>query len=82
MTLAGAGLVALLKAPGDPESSGAAAAALRLALEAPDARRKLEAALTPLERAALLGRLPPVPPAYRYVVELPAADAEQAGAGP
>jgi hypothetical protein len=71
MMHAGPSLVNLLKSSSDPESSGSAAAALRLALEEPDARRKLEVLLTPQERAALLGRLPDVPPAYKYVVQIP-----------
>lgn len=70
MVHAGASLVELLKGT-DIEAAGAAAAALRLALEAPDARRKLELMLTAQERSELLGQLPSVPPAYRYVVEIP-----------
>ncbi|KAI8471920.1 MAG: hypothetical protein J3K34DRAFT_504855 [Monoraphidium minutum] len=70
MAHAGAALVGLLKAAA---AAGAAAAALRLALEAPGARRRLEALLTPQERAALLGRLPDTPPAYRFVLTPPPA---------
>jgi hypothetical protein len=55
----------------DAAAAAAAAAALRLALEAPDARRRLEGLLAPGAAAALLGPLPPAPPAFRYVVALP-----------
>ena len=71
MSSAGSALAALLKSRPNPAAAGAAAAALRLAAEAPVARRKLEAIMTPQERAALLGSLPDTPPAHRYVVEIP-----------
>lgn len=61
---AGSALVASLRG-GDPEAAGCAAAALRLAVEDLDARRKFEGIITPGEAVALLGRLPDTPPCYR-----------------
>jgi len=70
MVHAGASLVAVMKTA-DPDTAGAAAAALRCSLEAGDARRKLELLLTPAEASVLLGVLPDAPPSYRYVIQIP-----------
>jgi hypothetical protein len=72
MAHAGASLVASFKSASDPAAAGPATAALRLALESLDARRKLELLLTPAETRRLLGVLPEAPPSYHYVVEAPA----------
>lgn len=66
-------LVALLSG-GDAGAAGCAAAALRLALESLEARRKLEGLMTPGQMEAALGKLPDAPPGYRYVVTIPAAE--------
>jgi hypothetical protein len=70
MLHAGVSLIALARGDDGPPA-GPAAAALRLAVESLDARRKLEGLLTPAEAAALLGPLPPAPPSFRYVVQVP-----------
>lgn len=70
MSCAGPALVAALLA-GEPGASGAAAGALRLALEDLGARAKLGGLLPPSDMARLLGPLPPTPPSFRYAVAVP-----------
>lgn len=70
MSAAGPALVAVALS-GGPDAAGAAAAALRLALEDLRARTKLEGLLPPAEAARVLGALPPTPPSFRYAAAVP-----------